>query len=107
EVFNIRDPRAVSKKEFMDTICDAAGIPKPDKVVPLPVAKFLASAMEKTWKLLGKQQAPLLNSARIKFLALNLDYSIEKATQRLGYQPSTDFSEAMKTTIAWFQQQKG
>lgn len=99
EIFNIHDPRSVTKREFMDTVCEAAGIPKPAKVVPLPVARFLASTMEKLWKLMGKKEAPLLNSARIKFLGLNLDYSIEKAKQRLKYQPSKDFREAMTETV--------
>ncbi len=102
EIFNIRDPRAVSKKEFMETICREAGYDLPQKVVPLHVAKFLAGAMEKIWKLLKKQSAPLVNSARIKFLGLNLDFSIEKATTELGYAPSTDFSDAMQETVAWF-----
>ena len=99
EVFNIRDPRAVTKREFIDTVCDAAGIVRPTKIVPLPIARFLASAMETTWKLLGKRDAPLLNSARIKFLGLNLDYSIDKAVRQLGYAPSTDFRDAMPLSI--------
>ncbi len=102
EVFNIRDPRAVTKQEFMDTICDAAGFTRPKKVVPLPVAKALAGGMERVWKLLRRPSAPLLNSARLKFLALNLDFSIDKATAQLGYQPASDFQEAMKATVAWF-----
>ena len=99
EVFNIRDPRAVTKREFIDTVCDAAGIVKPTRIVPLPVAKFLAKAMETTWKLLGKKRAPLLNNARIKFLGLNLDYSIDKAVRKLGYAPSTDFRDAMRLSV--------
>ena len=99
EVFNIHDPRSVTKKEFMDTICNTAGIKCPAKVVPLPVAKAIASGMESVWKLLGKKEAPLLNSARIKFLGLNLDFSIEKAIQKLGYKPSMDFADAMPLTV--------
>ncbi len=106
EIFNIRDPRAVSKKEFVETICKVAGYENPAKVVPLPVARFLAGAMEAIWKLLKKQSAPLVNSARIKFLGLNLDFSIEKATEQLGYAPSTDFSDAMQQTVEWFQNQQ-
>ena len=106
EIFNIRDPRAVSKKEFVETICKVAGYENPSKVVPLHVAKFLAGAMETIWKLLKKQSAPLVNSARIKFLGLNLDFSIQKATEQLGYSPSTDFSDAMKQTVEWFQTQE-
>lgn len=99
EVFNIRDPRAVSKKEFIDTICDAAGFQRPTKVVPLHIAKPLSWMMEKTWKLLGKKTAPLVNSARIKFLGLNLDFEIEKANLQLGYNPNIDFRDAMSDTV--------
>jgi nucleoside-diphosphate-sugar epimerase len=99
EVFNIRDPRAVTKREFIDTVSDAAGLVRSTKVVPLPVARFLAKSMESLWKLLGKTEAPLLNSARIKFLGLNLDYSIDKAIRKLGYQPSTDFRDAMPMSV--------
>ncbi|MCH2212892.1 MAG: NAD-dependent epimerase/dehydratase family protein [Fuerstiella sp.] len=106
ETFNIRDPRAVSKKEFMDTICTAAGYEIPAKVVPLPVARLLAATMEGLWKLRGKKTAPLVNSARIKFLGLNLDFSIDKAVQQLDYSPSVDFTDAMKLTVEWFQNQE-
>lgn len=99
EVFNIHDPRAVTKKEFMETVCNTAGIECPKKVVPLPIARTIAAGMESVWKLLGKKEAPLLNSARIKFLGLNLDFSIEKAIRQLGYKPSKDFADAMPLTV--------
>jgi nucleoside-diphosphate-sugar epimerase len=99
EVFNIHDPRAVTKQEFMNTVCDAAGIPRPKKVVPLPVARTLAAVLESLWKVTGRKEAPLVNSARIKFLGLNLDFSIDKAIRKLGYRPSMDFSQAMPLTV--------
>ena len=99
EVFNIRDPRAVTKREFIETVCDAAGITRPVKIVPLVIARGLATVMEATWKLLGKTQAPLLNTARLKFLGLNLDYSIDKAIRRLGYVPAGDFRDAMPESV--------
>lgn len=104
EVFNIRDPRAVTKKEFMDTICETADYPIPTKVVPLHIAKFLSWHMETAWKLLRFKTAPLVNSARIKFLGMNLDFDIEKANLKLGYDPQTDFRDAMQQTVDWFAQ---
>ena len=101
EIFNITDNRLVSRREFIGTICEAAGIPTPAGKVPLPVAKVLANLMEGAYRLLRKKEAPLLSSARIKFLGLNLDYSIDKARRQLGYDPATDFTDAMRTTIAW------
>lgn len=105
QVYNIRDARAVSKQEFMNTICSAAGFSIPRKVVPLPVAKFLAWHMETVWKLLRLREAPLVNQARIKFLGRNLDFDIDKAQRELHYNPSHDFTEAMQHTVQWFQAQ--
>lgn len=106
EVFNIRDDRLVSKREFMETICQEAGYKPPaTKPVPMSVARGLASVLEKTYRLLGKKHAPILSSARIKFLGLNLDFCIDKAKRELGYDPKVDFKQAMHETIDWFQGQ--
>ena len=102
EVFNIRDGRCVTRKEFIETICEVDGCPVPKKTVPLGVAKVLASVLESAWRLMGKKEAPVLNSARLKFLALNLEFSIEKAEERLGYAPATDFRDAMTRTVEAF-----
>ena len=102
KVFNITDGRLVTKKEFVGTIASGVGLAPPTRHVALPVAKILASAMESTWRLLGKKEAPLLSSARIKFLGLNLDYCIDRAKRELGYSPKVDFSDAMKQTTDWF-----
>jgi nucleoside-diphosphate-sugar epimerase len=100
EVFNITDDRLVTKREFIETIANAAGCPLPTGVVPLGVAKFLAKVLEGLYRLLRKQEGPLLSNARIKFLGLNLDYGIDKARRQLGYRPHHDFAEAMPRTLA-------
>lgn len=100
QVFNIRDGRAVSKKEFIETIASAASVAAPTGVVPLFIAKGLARILETTWRALGKSEAPLVSQARIKFLGLNLDYSIDKAKHELGYTPKVDFTEGMREAVA-------
>jgi nucleoside-diphosphate-sugar epimerase len=106
QVFNIRDGRLVTKQEFIERIAELAGCDKPTKQVPLGVAKFLAKVLEGLWKLLGKKEAPILSSARIKFLGLNLDYCIDKANRDLGYDPQVDYTDGMQQTIDWFREQK-
>lgn len=106
QVYNVTDGRLVTKQEFVETAAKFAGYPVPTKIVPLGVAKLLAKVMEGTWKLLGKKEAPLLSSARIKFLGLNLDYCIDKARRELGYEPQVDYQDAMRETIEWFRGQK-
>lgn len=104
QVYNIRDDRLVSKQEFVETIARHAGAELPTKRVPLPVARGLATVLESLWKLLGKQEAPILSKARIKFLGLNLDYSIEKAKRDLGYTGAIDFQDGMSLTLDWFRE---
>ena len=72
--------------------------------MPLHIARGLSAIMETTWKLLRRKSAPLVNSARIKFLGLNLDFDISRAQSHLGYQPTTDFRTAMPDTVASFLQ---
>lgn len=105
DVFNITDGRLVSKREFITKIAEEGGFEVPTKCVPLPIAKALAKAMESTWKLLGKKEAPLLSNARIKFLGLNLDFCIDKARRELEYAPAIDFQDGMKQTMDWYRAQ--
>jgi len=99
--YNITDGRLVTKHEFLNTIAELAGYPKPTKHVPLGVAKAVAAVLEKLWKLRGKQEAPTPSKATIKFLGLNLDYSVQKAKNELGYEPRVDFQEGIKSAVEW------
>lgn len=105
EVFNVRDPQAVSKKTFIETICEAAELTKPTKVVPLPIARIIAWHLETFYRLFRFRNAPLVNSARIKFLGRNLDFDISKAESQLCYKPSIAFQDGMVETVRWFQRQ--
>jgi len=104
EVFNITDGALVSKRDFIGTVATQAGLPIPTRSIPRGVAKALMGASEFVYKLLRKKEPPLLSSARYKFLALNLDFSIDKARQQLGYKPHIDFQTGMKSTVEWFKQ---
>jgi 2-alkyl-3-oxoalkanoate reductase len=101
EVFNITDGKLVTKRQFAGAIARRAGLPEPTKAVPLPVAKAAAKVLEAVYRALAKKEAPLPSMATVKFLGLNLDYSIDKARNRLGYGPPTTFDEGMDRTFEW------
>ena len=105
QVFNLTDGEAVTKRRFMETICAALEIKPPSRTVPLWLAKLVAGLMEWKARRSGAKEAPMLTQARIKFLGLNLDYSIEKAKRMLGYRPRVTFAEGMRETMAWYKQQ--
>jgi len=87
EVFNVTDGARVSKREFIHKVAELAGLTPPTRKIPLWLARFLARTLERRAKRKKATEPPLVNSARYKFLGLNLDYSIEKARRVLGYQP--------------------
>ena len=100
ETFNVRDERMVTREEFIGTVADYLGQPRPGKI-PEWIARSLVGGFEGWARLRGATEAPMLTRARIKFLTLNLDFSIDKAREKLGYQPQVDFKEGMRESLDW------
>ena len=102
QIYNLTDDEPVSKRRFLEAIADLAGLERPRKTVPLWLARGLAFAMERLARLRGARQAPRLTQARLKFLGLNLGFSVEKAKRELGYQPRVKFEEGIEEAVAWW-----
>jgi len=107
EAFNITDGESISKKRFIEAVADGFGVPRPGWIkVPLWLAKPLAAWMESGARARGAKEPPLLTQARVKFLGLNLDFSIAKARRILGYSPKYPFNDAIRETVAWYHSSK-
>ena len=104
EVFNIRDERPVNRVEFVGTVAEYLNRPAP-RHVPEWLAKAAVGLFEGVGRLTGSQRAPLLTRTRLKFLTLNLEFSIEKAKRVLGYQPRVDFREGIYEGLDWLASQ--
>jgi nucleoside-diphosphate-sugar epimerase len=98
ETFNIRDERLVTREEFVNTIADYLGKPHP-RHVPERLARLLVGPIEGLARLRGATSPPLLTRAQIKFMTLNLDYSIAKAKRVLGYAPQVDFRDGIRVAL--------
>jgi nucleoside-diphosphate-sugar epimerase len=103
QVYNLTDGEFVSKRRFIEAVADAMGLPHPWRAPPLWVARILTWGSETWAHLRGATEAPLFTRARLKFLGLNLDFSIEKAKRELGYRPRYSFDEAIAETMAYYQ----
>ena len=79
-----------------------AGLRPPRRRIPLWLAWTLAVLLERRAKRLRSTEPPLVNKARYKFLGLNLDFSIDKARNELGYRPRFAFDDAMVETMDWY-----
>jgi nucleoside-diphosphate-sugar epimerase len=104
QIYNLTDGEFVSKERFIGAVADALGLPRPTRKPPLWLAKVATWFSEKMAKLRGATEAPRLNFASLKFIGLNLDFSIEKAKRELGYRPRHEFNDAMAETMAWYKQ---
>jgi nucleoside-diphosphate-sugar epimerase len=102
QVYNLTDGEFVSKRKFIEAIAEGMGIAAPRRSVPLWLARLAMRIMY--FRHRKSPTPPRLTQARYKFLGLNLDYSIEKARNELGYQPHVPFEEAMRATMAWYRQ---
>jgi nucleoside-diphosphate-sugar epimerase len=94
ETFNIRDERLVTREEFIHAVADYVGTPHP-KHVPEWIGRALVGPVESIARMRGKTSPPFLTRAQLKFMTLNLDYSIAKAKRELGYAPRVDFREGI------------
>lgn len=101
QIYNLTDVERISKRRFIETLARLTGYPLPQRSIPLPVARAIATVLESVWRLLGRAEPPVLNQARVKFLGLNQDFSCEKAKRELGYQPRWEFDKAIATTVDW------
>jgi nucleoside-diphosphate-sugar epimerase len=104
QIYNLTDGEPLSKRQFIEAIADALNLEKPTRSPPLWFARLLTWGMEKWARMKGATKAPKLTQARLKFLGLNLDFSIEKAKRELGYRPRVGFERGMQETMAWYKQ---
>lgn len=102
EVFNLTDGGSVSKRQFVGRVAELAGLMPPRRRIPRWLAYTLAVLMERRARRLGSTEPPLVNKARYKFLALNLDYSIAKARRLLGFEPPYTTEQGLEAAVADF-----
>ncbi len=103
QIYNLTDGELVSKRRFIEALIKGLNLPQPKPVgLPLWLARLLAWNMERQARQQNAPNPPRLTQARLKFLGLNLDFSIEKAKRELGYQPRVNFEQGIQQTIAWY-----
>jgi nucleoside-diphosphate-sugar epimerase len=94
ETFNIRDERLVTREEFVHAVADFLGKPHP-RHAPEWLGRLIVGPIETIARLRGQEMPPMLTRAQIKFMTLNLDFSIAKAKRELDYRPRVDFRDGI------------
>jgi nucleoside-diphosphate-sugar epimerase len=106
QTYNLTDGEPVTKRQFFEKIADAYGVPRPWRKPPLWLAWAVTWCCDRFARLRNTPQAPRFNLTALKFLAYNLDFSIDKARRELSYhyQPRVKFDDAMTETLAWYKE---
>lgn len=104
QAYNLTDDEFVSKRRFIEKVADALDLPRPTRTPPFWLSWLITWLSEAQAKLRGARTPPTFNFTRLKFMGLNLEFSIDKAKRELGYRPRVDFDEAMARTMSWYRE---
>jgi nucleoside-diphosphate-sugar epimerase len=104
QAYNLTDGEVVTRQRFINAISDGMGLAHPRQILPRWLAGVLVRILQRQIRRAGTDGKPFLSHAQLKFLVLNLDFSIEKAKRELGYRPRVPFDEAMRQTMASYRE---
>jgi dihydroflavonol-4-reductase len=92
----------VSFRDFTKMLVKEAGCKPIKRFLPIGIANFLASMLEKKAKKSGKQ--PLMTTFSVYNLARNNAFDSTKAKEELGY-TTRSYEETLRDEIAWLKQE--
>ncbi|KGP76835.1 NAD-dependent epimerase [Desulfosporosinus sp. Tol-M] len=100
----IGNEQVESMDKIYGLLCSEAGLRKPGnlpKVLIYPIALL----MELFYTLVNSYRPPILTRGRVNMFYDNLEFSVEKARQILGFGNSISLEEGIKRTVLWYQEQ--
>jgi len=102
EIFILGGPEYISISRWAEIIASQAGVSLPGLSIPYYPVKVAAMLCEGLFRPLGLE--PPLFRRRVDFFVKNRAFSIDKAKNRLGYDPKVGTSEGARLTIAWYRE---
>ncbi|MBK8905307.1 MAG: NAD-dependent epimerase/dehydratase family protein [Anaerolineaceae bacterium] len=94
---------ALTLNQFMATIADVVGVPKPKLRVPVMPIYWAGYLCELACKPLGIE--PPLYRRRVDFFRKDRSFSVAKARQELGFSPKVDLRTGLAQTARWYEEQ--
>ena len=102
EAYNITNQGPISQRRFMDLFADALGCPRARRHVPFRLAYAGGLMLELRDRALRRRQAPRVTRYGAWLLGRYLDYSTQKARERLGWRPALGYEEGITRAASWF-----
>lgn len=105
KVYFITQGEPMEVGELIDRIVEAAGLDPVDSQVPAKVAYGLGWLMETLYKLLRKDEEPLMTRFLAKQLSTDHYFDISAAERDLGYEPEYTIEEGMEKLGEWMREE--
>ena len=105
KVYFITQGEPMEVGELIDRIVEAAGLEPVDSHLPATVAYGIGWLMETLYKLLRKDEEPLMTRFLAKQLATDHYFDISAAKRDLGYEPEVTIEEGMEWLGEWIREE--
>lgn len=89
-------------REFTELVCDKFKISYPKMNVPYWLVKLFAIIYEPVIKIIKPHKDPIITSYRICVPSRNICFKYDKAKKILNHNPKYTISEALDSTIEWY-----
>lgn len=100
EIFNLAAEQDCTSKEYLECIARNVDSKLIHINIGYQLSVFIANIVDGIFKKLFKK-AGVVNKGRIDFFAQNHSCNIDKAKEKLGYEPKVDLEMGIRKTIAW------
>lgn len=87
--------------QIFSLFCREAGL-RPPRLLPKPIVYPLALALELLFTLARSHHPPLLTRGRVNMFYDTIQFSVEKARQKLGFQCDYSLEQGVRQTVAWY-----
>ena len=104
QIYNISNDQPITQKQYFSAIAEELGVAPPRVYVPYYPMYAAAYVSERISLLSGYRIPPVATRHGIKILGEDGRLSIDKARRDLGYVPQVPIREAVRLTVAWYQQ---
>lgn len=101
KAYFISNDEPIAMKDLLNQILAAADLPPVTKSVPPGLAYAVGAAMEGAYRLLGKEEEPMMTRFVARQLATDHWYDISAARNDFGYTPTVTMTDGMERLEAW------
>ncbi len=100
----VGNQRSENMDKIYELFCSEAGLKKPGNL-PKALVYPVAFLMELLFTLFHSPSPPLLTRGRVNMFYDNIEFSVEKASQVLGFRNSFSLEEGVRRTVLWYKEQ--